>query len=50
MIKMINEDFFDSVEIDEYEDEIEDIDNIYNSKRFKFIDKIGNIKNKIIKK
>ena len=27
-----------------------DIDNIYNSKRFKFIDKIGNIKNKIIKK
>lgn len=27
-----------------------DIDNIYNSKRFKFIDKIGNIMNKIIKK
>lgn len=27
-----------------------DIDNIYNSKRFQFIDKIGNIKNKIIKK
>lgn len=27
-----------------------DIDNIYNSKRFKFIDKIGNTKNKIIKK
>ena len=27
-----------------------DIDNIYNSKRFKFIDKIGNIKNKILKK
>ena len=27
-----------------------DIDNIYNSKRFKFIDKIGNIKNRILKK
>lgn len=27
-----------------------DIDNIYNSKRFKFIDKIGNIKNRLLKK
>lgn len=29
MFKMINEDFFDSVESNEYEDEIEDIDNGY---------------------
>lgn len=30
MVKMINEDFFDSVESDEYQDEIEDIDNSYD--------------------
>lgn len=35
MLKMINEDFFDSVESDEYEDEIEDIDNGYDDSESK---------------
>ena len=35
MVKMINEDFFDSVEHDEYEDEIEDINNGYDDSESK---------------
>ena len=35
MVKMINEDFFDSVESNEYEDEIEDINNGYDDSESK---------------